>query len=241
MDSICDDGVHTDGDGRFELGAVLRHPRRLRAHDRTTLEVALTEELVPDAGEIVIRMGTPVVRMAGRVVDPRGEPVAGAQVAVRRELSASNGHGTQGLEGTAVPTDEEGRFEIERAAADVELAQVKVESGAVWEVVPIDPSAQRLGLVLRVGRACRLVVDASELLGVTGFRVLDANGTALGIGESMGGGGWRGSHQWGLKNGRSGRVIVSESATTLVLLEHDRERARVPLRLVPGEVSVVRP
>jgi hypothetical protein len=239
--TVADDGVHSQADGRFLLPAVLDVPRRLRLVDTATLEVLETEPLEPDGREFVLRLGAPLVRYAGRVVDPRGVPLPGARVHLRRTLPAPNGRGTTGLTLASVSTDAEGRFVFERAAADLDGAQVELGSGLAAQDVVIDPAADRHALVFVVGRAGRFQVDLErDRDAIDGLRVLDAEGRALGMGTSLGAGGWFGSHHWRLTRGRSEPITVPELAVTLVFTRGGAEHSRVPLRIVPGELTVVR-
>jgi hypothetical protein len=143
----------------------------------------------------------------------------------------------------AVRTDEEGRFEIERASALAEAAIVQVEESAPWSVIPIAPSQDRRSLVLQVGLLGRLRLDlADEVIAANAFWVLDAHGNRLQLGARMGGGLWVAGPQWDISRGaRSEAVLVSEEAETLVLASGGSEIARFPIRILPGELNVVRP
>lgn len=128
--------VSTDAEGRFAIDGVepgivvlFAHAQGFVAGNRDDLAVVAGRDL--EGVEIVLRQGA---RVAGRVLDAAGEPVAGAQVMVeqsarssmsRSQLSMSDGDGIYGIDGvepgprTLVARHDDGR----RAAAELEVRE----------------------------------------------------------------------------------------------------------------------
>ena len=164
-------------------------------------------------------------------------------MSLRRALPAFEGEGERAFNTDGVLTDEEGRFQIERAAMDQSLAIVQHEEAAPWVVVSIPAGQDRQALVLRVPLLGRVQVDArSSSLDVDGFSILDPAGKRLTLGARRGRGGWVGGDQWSLRPKElSEPVMVSEEATTIVFTWRGKEVARSAVRIVSEEVVVIRP
>lgn len=131
-------GVVLDADGRPVAGASVRfgpHEARTEADGRFVLETVVTQPaseilasksgfwpasaaLDPHGGEYVLRLGPPSLRLAGRVVDADGRPIAAVDVSALdltrvdgialEDLAAGGGPG----QSTHDETDAEGKFEI---------------------------------------------------------------------------------------------------------------------------------
>jgi len=229
--------VGTREDGRFEIPGLLPRSFRLRAHDPRTL--AKGDEQVVKAGSgVELRFGSePAVAIRGKSVDPRGVPLEGVHVSLRRGPEGDAEMCTDG-----VVTGSDGGFSF-RAVRSADLA-ILVEAYATVHPkefsIPHDSNPDALTLV--VGRLARLqVAIATPGLKADVLQVLEAAGGPLWVERRSGGGGTR-SQEWDLDDeGRSGPVWVSEEATTLVLFLEGVEVGRVPLRLSPGGITSVRP
>ncbi|MCE9596171.1 MAG: sigma-70 family RNA polymerase sigma factor [Planctomycetes bacterium] len=106
------------GDGRFEIGELAPRPYRLLVFDARTLHWSLSEPIEAGAQDVELMIDTSVrrERVAGRVIDSSGAPVAGARVRLgvtmpwRLEASGETAE-TSGMS-SGVRTDERGRFEF---------------------------------------------------------------------------------------------------------------------------------
>jgi RNA polymerase sigma factor (sigma-70 family) len=234
----------TDAEGRFELSGILPRGHRIGVFDRSTLAFAETEPIPPGSGEILIQLGSEqrITRHAGRVVDFAGRPVSGCKVSLRRSLEGGEHAGGRTFDGAHVISDPKGHFDLGLASAVADTALVQVADEAPWGSVPIPPQADRGSLVLRVGLPGRLQVDLTHsFLEVDTFWVLDAGGQLLNLALSQGAG-WTSSARWSAQSRqRTQAMLVSEEAATLVLGARGREVSRTPIKIVPGELVVVRP
>jgi hypothetical protein len=88
---------------------------------------------------------------------------------------------------------------------------------------------------------CRFRLELSgALAGAESFSIVDAQGKTIHAmvfqGQSM-----QSQSPVPLVAGRSAIVTVDDTARTLVFWHHLQEIGRLPLTLVPGEVTVIRP
>jgi hypothetical protein len=165
-----------------------------------------------------------------------GTPVAGVRLRAQLMLYRTGG-GIWSDECGAAVTGVDGRFELRdvpREDCSLSFAGDDIVPGSA-EIDARDPAALRLV----VARRCHFRVQVDPGHGAEQFRVLDAAGQGLDILE-IGTDGWSSSPQRRLENGRSGVLSVSERGVTLVLSGAGRELVRLPLRLLPGEVTLVR-
>ena len=72
------------------------------------------------------------------------------------------------------------------------------------------------------------------------FGVLDGAGRAMPI-MKYEGSIVKSNMRWGIQDGRSETLTVLDAAETVVLYQKGAEVGRAPLRLVPGDLTVVRP
>jgi len=113
---IC---ARSDAEGRFELGGLGARPYRIAALDPATLQVVRAGPLAAGTSGVVLAFSAEALfpRLAGRVLDSRGMPLAGLEVQLECRTFAVTGarsqwFGTERL--TPVWTDDGGRFELER-------------------------------------------------------------------------------------------------------------------------------
>lgn len=106
--------MHTDSDGRFRIADL---PLGLRFNLRVQHQELLPEEVTgveaPTPRPLRIRLSLPR-SLAGRVIDPQGEPIANASVSQLETASAPDGSNVMRSLGEKARTDEEGRFVLSR-------------------------------------------------------------------------------------------------------------------------------
>jgi hypothetical protein len=215
----------------------------LRATLRSALAIGSADAVAgPTEVTIVIPVEGPASVLRGRVVDPRGKPVAGASVRARRTISEPGRESGQPLETDSVRTDGDGRFELDGISAEVDGVSVQPEDSAPGTVCPIEPGRDRRALVFVVGLLGRIQVEITTPgLEADQISVLDADGRRLQIGARRGDGAWICSEALPIVGGRTEPLLVSETAATVVLSTAWKEVLRQPVRVVPGEMVVVRP
>jgi len=239
--------VESDEDGRFELGGLLEREYTLAALDPGTL--LRTVEPHVGAGRrdvrLVLRQDGLFARLAGRVVDGRGHPVAHASIfpmcdALETRLEGQV-IGTQHETVEGAVTDEDGRFELARVPEDLVYLRIQ---GA--DTIPLEwgrgleGGLARLAgeapeeLEITVERRCHFQVELSVPAEADSLGVLDASGAALVVSQFLGNG-RRDTEVHPILDGRSSTLAVSDRAATLVLYRAGAEVRRAPLRLEPGE------
>jgi RNA polymerase sigma-70 factor (ECF subfamily) len=243
--------VETDEQGRFRIEGLLDRDYTLEAMDPGTLLRAELPHARPGPRHVTLRLdGALFATLRGRVVDRRGTPLEGISVypmcdAFRTRVSgqvASTHHSAV----EAVVTDERGAFVLERVPRDLVYLRV---NGA--DTIPIEWGRGIEGglasliddpeeLVLEVGRRCHFQVELAVTDEADEVGMLDARGEPLGLSEFQGNGRMDGP-RLPLSNGRSSNLAVSDAATFLVLYLGGEEVRRVPVRLEPGQPTVLRP
>ncbi len=103
-------------------------------------------------GELLFVLG-PAARISGRVLDARGDPVAGASVTEKIAFATGFGYITS----DSSETDADGRFEHELRAAETRLYAVKDGHPPSEPVeLQVGPGEDIDGLVLRLQESCRV-------------------------------------------------------------------------------------
>jgi hypothetical protein len=177
------------------------------------------------------------VRAAGRVVALDGTPIEGAHVALCTRI----GDARSPTFGPTTETDKDGRFEF---------ASV-VPGGLMFSVVHPDiflelawkpeEKASMDALEIRVARKAHVQVElGADKARADHFKLFDAHDTPVDMVMS------RGNMMWfpekvEIVDGKSEAVACAENGATIVLYKDDKEIARLPVHLVPGQVTTVRP
>jgi hypothetical protein len=132
-----------------------------------------------------------------------------------------------------------GRFRFEAlCTAGTELL-VSADGFPVVTSCALDSEPDRERVLVRLPAACHLRVRLDDPDFADSLRIDDANGEALDLSIQLGALTF-GSTAVHLGGGVSDVIVTDERARTLVLHAGGEEVARVPLRLVPGEVNEVR-
>ncbi len=166
-----------DAAGRFRV-EVERPPFQLCA--RADGHAASFVETVPEGRSTVefrLRLRGPAGRLAGRVVDATGEPVAGATVHVGHEIPAGAyrdaGRPRSLPAGPKVTTGADGRFEVGGLAAERTGIAVTRDGFAPWERVVTPTARQETPLLARLERGGTILgtVEDGEGRPIAGARV----------------------------------------------------------------------
>jgi RNA polymerase sigma-70 factor (ECF subfamily) len=238
----------TDADGRFEVRGLLPRAYRLRVFSRASMEIAVTEPIQAGSRGVVVRMPRERrhERIAGVVVGKSGAPIAEAQVWLVRtgpppaRSSVRGDHSEMG--GETLATGANGRFEFRGVSAAVSAVCARIDCETAEVRVALDGAVDAANLRIVVTRNCHFKVDLTgSAIRATSLEVRDAAGETLPISVHRGtltiGG-----HGFALGGGDLTEAYsVPEDAVELVLRADSGEDLRVPLRLVPGELTIVRP
>jgi len=247
----------TDSDGRFQLGGLLPKNYSLCVLRGATLDFVNTQPIQAGTKDLVIRL--PRVerrpRVAGRVVSRSGAPVAATSVEARmRGELLSSSRGPLDLRGITVSTDRDGRFEmrdVPRSAHELYVAG----SACVGKQFELAADADFEHLELVVALECQARIELLDANNEASFaQLLDGDGNELAC-QVYHGTLSMASKSIVLTEGRSEVFTVSEEARTLVLrgasgayeeaadgnfIATFRDVARREIRLVPGDVNVIR-
>jgi RNA polymerase sigma-70 factor (ECF subfamily) len=227
------DVTSSAADGSFGVSDLRPGSYRLRLSDTGSGNELETEPIEAGSHDVVLRMPREehIALVAGRVVNPAGAPLAGVEVWLQHASHAT----------AHVMTNEAGAFEFR----DVLRAptQLWASTDGFTSRVPHDLASERdlEHLTITAARRCHFQLDLSDSgLEPDGFEVRDAQERPLAIllqQGSMATGGPR----WKLTERKTPALAVTEDGVALVLLRGDEELARIPVRLQPSELTIVRP
>jgi protocatechuate 3,4-dioxygenase beta subunit len=244
--------VESDADGRFRLEGLLERDYRVAAMDPATLLRTDIEAVAAGRrdAELVLSRARLLPRLAGRVVNGHGAPIAGVAV-----LPMCDAH-TVEIEGRTVRTqhatvpgtltDEQGRFVLK--SIPEEAVYLRLQGP---ETIPLEWGRQVTGglkrlagedvedLLISVEQRCHFRVELEVAGEADELGLLDAEGRELVISEFLGNA-RNDTERHPLIGGRSSTLAASDRATFVVLYRQGFEVRRAPVRLVPGEPSTLR-
>ena len=179
------------------------------------------------------------VRVAGRVVDRGGAPVPRAQVRLVREIVREEGGFREGVD-VVRASDEEGLFDFGQVAFDVRAIHAGYPGELAFEHAFV-PGEDLASLVLLAFQRAQFQIDltASEYQ-ADSFGLLDIEGRPMTIVQYEGNLA-QSAMRWAIVDRRSPSLTALDGVETLLLYREGREVGRVPIRVVPGELTVVRP
>ncbi len=251
--------VASDVEGRFEIRGLLEHPYTVVALDPRSLRRVIARDVAPGTTvlELAFRADGVYPRLAGRVLDARGEAVAGVQVNLLAHVFEAHTGSyrifsqTFPLEGPV--TDAEGRFElhdvplagvgltfasdtiIPRSIGSIEFREDGTSSTTLADFVGAHPES----LEVVVERRAHVQLELVDTSGEPEFKLLDEQGQSVEMNVFMG------TTRIFLQRvqcaeGRSHVVSTTERARWLVLSRDGKETQRVQVTLVPGETTHVK-
>jgi RNA polymerase sigma-70 factor (ECF subfamily) len=231
----------TDADGRFEMAGLLDRSYDLGLLDRRTLRTGSTVSVLARSRDVDLRFRSAdrAGRVAGRVVDAKGEPVPRAELVLQRSIVHSENGKAEKVDLHA-HANSRGVFELPRVALDLESVSVAFP----WDVAvrrPLATGEDFEHLVLVAQKRAHFRIDLADTkLEADAFELFDPSGERLPI--SMYEGSTTISSVSGeIVGGESQILATAASAETLVLRRSKAEVARIPIHLVPGEVTILRP
>jgi hypothetical protein len=237
--------ARADGAGRFRIRGLEARVYKLGALDPATLAAATTEAPAgTENATISVSSADLWDRVAGVIVDKRGNPMAGVQVTLGRNTfeiaMGKTGHYSSGGGRLGpVVTGDDGRFEFKNVAkkdVDVMATAPDILPNGMALASAARPDDVRIVVLLR----CHMKVELTNPSDGDQFEVRDGAGRKIGMTTFSGGMSW-GTDVGTLTAGSSEVVAVEETARTLVLLSGGKEVRRVALDLKPGQVNVIKP
>lgn len=231
----------TDSEGKFELGGLQPRTYVIGLLDRNTLRTMRTEPI--QAGrkdlEIEFRADGATVLVAGRVIDRSGAPVPRAEVRLVRDITREEGGYREGVD-VFRSADEEGVFAFPNAAADVRAVRVGFQGDMAYEH-PLGGGQDLAHLVLVAFRRTHFQLDLTGSdVQADFFGIVDEAGQGLLIVKYEGNIA-KSSMRWPIQEGRSDALTVLDAAENVVLYFQNAEVRRIQVRLIPGDLTVVRP
>jgi RNA polymerase sigma-70 factor (ECF subfamily) len=233
--------ITTKSDGRFEIAGLV--PRDYRVVALDTQRLAVVETSVAAGArdvELVIPSEPLHERVAGRVTNLAGEPLAGVYVLLERSAGDASSP-LHRLSSGAVETDAEGRFaftNVARAAATLRVSGGELGLNGIEFRVASDADVGDLRVA--VPTRVHVQVEGTEPLDYDRVALLDEKGEALELSLYHGNSAYS-MRDISLHEGRTEPFSVAESAKTLVLRMGEVEVRRVPIALSHGALNTLRP
>ena len=233
--------ARTAQDGSFELGCLVERAYRIELFDpRSCSRVGPWSLQAGSAGvELVFTPEPSVRRVAGRLVDLEGNPLAGAEITPLRDYSGSDSPSDAEL--PTVETDADGRFVFDELATDGTTLQIMHER-TFFRFVALADHADVGHLELVEPLLCELQLDWSARPdAVDRLQVFDGSGKELEIMEQQGV-----AFSWGdggveVRDGLSNVLRVPQSAASVGLLREGIVVLTLPVRPDPRERTTLRP
>jgi RNA polymerase sigma-70 factor, ECF subfamily len=230
--------ARTDADGKFAIRAFTAKDYLFRVYDDNDGWAWTSPPITAGTRDALLRLPAPTHgSIAGRITTLDQTPAAGVRLGISVPVLALQGGFVSLGKGIEATTDSEGRFRFDDVPS---LGCTLSASGIGWEDASVDLSKEPdpMAIALRMVRSCLFRVECSgPAFAKAELEVTDASGKVLVMTERRDNI-IAGRYQVVLNSGRSGTHSVSELATTIILRAGNREE-RIPLRLVPGEITAV--
>lgn len=227
----------TDAQGRFVVPGLFPRDYLVQAYERSSL---LRGEAVLTGGtrDAVLQVDRSFLgSVEGQVVDGRGAPVAGVQIGVELDV-VKVPWGSSSISGQRVVTGDDGRF----AFSAIPLRYVHL-SYTGEQILPgrFEPQVRASAepWVVSVRRRCHFRIELAGTLASASWATLyDTDGRSLQVNKFQANG--MSAHSRApLREGQSEVLSVSESATTIVFFEGERELGRRTFTLEPGKINLL--
>lgn len=237
-------GTHsqtTNSAGEFTLRGLSARGYTVRAWDDESLLALRAVDVAAGTQDLVLRVPADATwpELRGQVVDRRGAAVAGAHVDLEL-VTFQSGGGESWESSDGVDTAADGRFVLKNVPKSEVRISVSGDS-LIGKNFELSELALEHELRLSVDLRChfRLLCERGERI-PDRASLLDDGGKLLSV-FTYQSQGWSSSTQFPVQaGGATHAMAVSERACTLVLYLNGEELERVPVTLLPGQVSEVR-
>lgn len=231
--------VRANPTGEFEIGGLLDRDYRVIALDPRALLRTTSEPIRAGARDVELKL-PPCDRcrhVAGKVLALDGTPIVGAAVGIGAPIDAAR----IPVYPRSVETNEHGAFDFGQVVGEDVTFSVQHSSTFVLLNWKPDDQAALDALEIRVWRKAHVQIDlGTDKSKADAFRVLDEKGQPVQLVVS------RGTMMWmpesgDIVDGRSEPLMCAENGKFVELQKAGVEVTRIPVRLVPGEITIVRP
>jgi len=240
--------VTTDAAGAFRIDGLVDRDYHVTAlEDGTALRVD-REHVRAGSADLVLQFDADglLPEVHGVVTDRRGQPLRDVQVRVTTDAYSQyrdgQSTGTWHQGGASTHTDTDGRFTLQgvprqraylRFSGDEVMPDVLGRGGTTW------PFADGQELRMELRRRCHFQVELLDAGAADRVTLLDGAGKALSLSEFDAHGAFS-SDRMPIHDGHTSVLATTDDAATLVLKLDRREVRRVPIALVPGQLTVLR-
>ncbi len=241
------DHVEVDAEGRFEIGELSEREYTLVAFDPRSLHFLRSEKIRAGASDVEFVIDTSERRelVAGRVVDSSGAPVPGAKITLGATIPWRIGAKGELQQGTGssleVVADAQGRFEFRGVSAEANRLSVDAPASrwfGAYTLLSKEPDLQTLRVTLP--SVVFVEVELSEETIGAGKKptyVFAVDERGMGLRNTLNGmqiqPDFAGSR-------RSGAFAIADTARFLIVRYSDESTLRIPVKLEPGKLNVIR-
>lgn len=231
----------TDAEGVFSLQGLQDKEYQVRLRDANTW-LAWTEGPFR-AGrrdlELTVPADSIVPELRGRIVGGNGQPIEGVRLGYSVQVHRSPVDNSWSSPGRIAFTDADGRFLFEDVPAADQVCIVATGEDVVAHAEFLSKHGPFDDIVITLERRCNFRIELAPGSPVVRFELRDRSDEPLLIWEHRGGT-QTSRESIPLTDGRTPVYAASERARTVLLIGADGEVVdRVPVALVPGQVTVV--
>lgn len=231
----------TDSHGRFTMLGLSARAYRLRCFDTRTLISFESKPVEAGSRDVILRVPPDALwsEVRGRVRAPDGAGIGNVRVTITL-ITARDGGSWMSTAGTDVTTDARGAFTLQDVPHHWTYLNLTGEAiiPTRFDLDDADPSHE---IAITASRRCHFSFESTAAAAERpdALRLVDEDGQFENV-MSFQGNGWTSSSYIRLTDGKSLVLSASEGAKAIVLYREMREIGRVPTKLVPGDVQIVR-